>query len=122
MAKAKKRVAARKKSSKRGKASAKPARKKAAKRAMPKKAKSKVRRAGMSTTKPAAKKKRPPKTAARNAPRQVAEVPVETIIIDVIEEPVPGVVVVTEFESVSTAVPISPSGGSERGSGTGTEE
>jgi hypothetical protein len=44
MVKAKKRVAIRKKSSKRGKASAKPARKKAAKRTTPKKAKSKVRR------------------------------------------------------------------------------
>jgi hypothetical protein len=52
MAKAKKRVAPRKKSSKRGKASAKPARKKTAKRAMPKRAKS--RRAGMSATKSAA--------------------------------------------------------------------
>ena len=43
MAKAKKRVATRKKSSKRGKASAKHARKKAAKRMTPKQAKSKVR-------------------------------------------------------------------------------
>ena len=110
MAKAKKRVAARKKSSNRKKASAKPARRNSAKRATSKKAKSKVRRAGMSTTKPAAKKKRPPKTAARKAPRQVAEVPVETTIIDVIEEPVPGVVVVTEYESVRTATPILPGG------------
>jgi hypothetical protein len=73
MAKAKKRVAARKKSLKRGKASAKPARKIAAKHA--KKAKSKVQRAGTSAKKSAAKKKRPPETAER---RQVAEVPVET--------------------------------------------
>jgi hypothetical protein len=124
MAKAKKRIAARKKSSKRGKASAKLARKKATKRATSKKATSKVRRAGMSATKPAAKKKRPPKTAAREAPRQVAEVPVETTIIDVIEEPVPGVVVVTEYESVRTATPISPGGEAEGGEGTGpgTEE
>jgi hypothetical protein len=124
MAKAKRRAAARKKSSKRGKASVKPTRKKAAKRATPKKAKSKVRRAGMSATKPAAKKRRPPKTAARKTPRQVAEVPVETTIIDVIEEPVPGVVVVTEYESVRTATPISPGGEPERGEGTGrgTEE
>lgn len=106
MAKAKKRVAARKKSSKRGKASAKPARKKVAKRAAPKKSKSKVRRA--SATKPVAKKKRPPKTAARRAPTQVLEVPFETTVIDVIEEPVPGVVVVTEYESVRTGTPISP--------------
>jgi hypothetical protein len=46
----------------------------------------------------AAPKKQPPKTAAGKTPRQVADVPVETTIIDVIEEPVPGVVTVTEFE------------------------
>jgi len=108
MAKAKKRVAARKKSSKHGKASAKPARKKAAKRTTPKKPKFKVRHPGMSATKPAAKKKRRLKSAAREAPRQVMELPVETTIIDVIEEPVPGVVVVTEYESVRTAIPIDP--------------
>ena len=119
MAKAKKRVATRKKSPKRGKASAKPARKKAVKRATPKKPKSKVRRAGMSTTKPAVKKKRTPKTAARKVPRQVAEEPVEDTIIDVIEEPVPGLVVVTEYESIRTATPISPGGTAERSEGTG---
>jgi hypothetical protein len=79
MAKAKKRVAARKKSLKRSTAKAKPARKLAAKHVTPKKAKSKVRRAGIS-----AKKKRPPDTAER---RQVTEMPVETRVIDVIEEP-----------------------------------
>ena len=57
MAKAKR---ARNKSSKRGRASAKPARKKTGKRATPKRAKSKVRRADMSATKLATKKK-PPK-------------------------------------------------------------
>ena len=106
MAKAKKRIATRKKRSKRGKASAKPARKKAAKRTTLKKAKSKVRRAGSGAPKPAVKKKRPPKAAARKAPRQVV-VPVEDTIIDVIEEPVPGVVVVTEYELIRTATPIS---------------
>jgi hypothetical protein len=43
---------------------------------------------------------RPSKIAVRKAPRkalrQVVEVPVEDTIIDMIEEPVPGVVVVTE--------------------------
>ena len=104
MAKAKKRVATRKKSSKRGKASAKPARKKAAKRTTPKKAKSKVRRAARAAPKSLAKKKLPPKTAKapRKPPRQVVEIPVEDTIIDVIEEPVPGVVVVTEYESIRT--------------------
>ena len=88
MAKAKKRVAARKKSLKRSTAKAKPARKLAAKHVTPKKAKSKVRRAGMSAKKPAAEKKRPPDTAGR---RQVAQMPVETTVIDVIEKPAPGV-------------------------------
>jgi hypothetical protein len=88
MAKAKKRVATRKKASKRGKASAKPSRKKAAKRATP--------------------KKRPRKTAARLAPRKALgqKVPVvEDTIIDVIDEPVPGVVRVTEYETIRTATP-----------------
>ena len=111
MAKAKKRVATRKKSSKRGKPSAEPARKKAAKRTTPKKAKSKVQRAVRGAAKPMAKKQRPSKIAARKAPRkaprQVVEVPVEDTIIDVIEEPVPGVVVVTEYETIRTATPIS---------------
>ena len=125
MAKAKKRVATRKKSSKRGRASAEPAHKKATKRTTPRKAKSKVRRAGNGAPKPAVKKKRPPKTAARkaprNAPRQVV-VPVEDTIIDVIEEPVPGVVVVTEYESIRTATPISSGREPKRGAGPETEE
>ena len=125
MAKAKKRVATRKKNSKRGKASSKPARKKAAKRTASKKAKSKVRPAGKSATKPTAKKMQPPKTSARkvpiNVPRQVAEVQVETTIIDVIEEPVPGVVVVTEFESVQTTTPL-PEDGEGSGPAEGKEE
>ena len=83
MAKAKKRVTTRKKASKRGKASAKPARRKSAKRATP--------------------KKRPRKTAAKMAPRKAPRqrVPVvEDTIIDVIDEPVPGVVRVTEYETI----------------------
>ena len=116
MAKAKKRVAARKKSSKRGKASARPARKMAAKHATPKKAKSKIRRAGMSATKPVAKKKRPPETAER---RQVMEMPVTTTMIDVIEQPAPGAVVATEYESVRTTTSISPGGEPQRSEGTG---
>jgi hypothetical protein len=73
MAKAKKRVAPRKKSSKRGKAGAKLGRKMAAKHAKPKKAKSKVQRAGMSAKKRPAKKQRQPEA-------------VETTKIDVIDE------------------------------------
>jgi hypothetical protein len=114
MAKARKRV------SKRGKTSAEPIRKKkATKRATLTKAKSKVRRAGTRAPKLAAKKKRPPKTVAKKAPKQVAQVSTETTIIDVIEEPVPGVFVVTEYESVRTTAPISPGGEPERGEGIG---
>jgi hypothetical protein len=124
MAKAKKRVATRKKSSKRGKASAKPTRKAAAKRTTPA-AKSKVRPAGSGAPKPAVKKKRPPKTAARKAPRKAPRqvvVPVEDTIIDVIEEPAPSVVVVTEYESIRTDTPISSGREPKRGVGPETEE
>ena len=101
MAKAKKRVAARKQSSKRGKASAKvsakAARKIAAKRATPKKAKSRVRRAGMSARKSAASKRREPEMVEA---LPVAEMSVETTIIDVIEEPIPGLIAATEYHSI----------------------
>jgi len=94
MAKAK--IAARKKGSKRGKANLKPARKAAAKRTVVKKTKSKVRRARTTMT----KKQRPPKAAASEAsskiPNQMVEVPVQDTVIDVIEEPVPRGVDVTE--------------------------
>ena len=125
MAKAKKRVATRKKRSKRGKANAKPARKKAAKRTMPKGAKSKVGRAGRGAPKPAVKKKRPPKTAARKAPRKAPRkvvVPVEDTIIDVIDEPAPGVIRVTEYESIRTGTPISSGREPKRGAGPETDE
>jgi hypothetical protein len=106
MAKAKKRVA--RKSSKRGKASAKPAPKKVAKRA-PKKVKSKVRQPGRGALKSTVEKKRAPKIkvekAPRKAPRQRVKVPVEGTIIDVIDEPAPGVLRVTEYEMVRTQPP-----------------
>ena len=98
MAKAKKRVAMRKKASKRGKASAKPRRKKAGKRAPLKKRLSKA--AG--------------KTVPRKTPRQGAPV-VEDTIIDVIDEPIPGVVRVTEYETIRTVTP-------KRATGPETEE
>ena len=83
MAKAKKRIATRRKASKRGKASAKPKRKKAVKRAMP--------------------KRRPPKAkmTPKKAPRRGMPV-IEDTIIDVVDEPVPGVVRVTEYETIRT--------------------
>ena len=116
MAKPKKRVAVRKKGSKRGKASGKPARKKTTKHATVKKTKSKVQRAVMSAKKSPAKKKRPPLEMER---KPMAEMPVETTIIDVIEEPAPGVVTVAEYESVRAAISISTGGEHERGDGTG---
>ena len=117
MAKAKKRVAARKKSSKRGKASAKPARKMAAKHATPKKAKSQVQRAGTSAKRSAAKRKKPPKTVETG---QVAAMPVETTPMDVIEERATGVVAITEYESVQIAASISPGVEAERGEDIGS--
>ena len=110
MGKAKKRAAARKKSSKRGKASAKPARKKAAKHATLKK--SKAQRAGMSAKKSAARKKR---TREAVEARPVAEMPVETPIIDGIEETAPLAVAVTEYQSVQTAISSSTGGEPEGG-------
>ncbi len=98
MAKAKNRIVRRKKVSKRGKASAKPARAKAAKRAP--------------------SKKRPPKTVARRTPRKAPRygMPViEDTIIDVIDEPASGVVRVTEYETIRTITP-------KRGAGPETEE
>jgi len=88
MAKAKKPIATRKKTGKRGKVTGKPSRKRVAKRATP--------------------KKRPRKTTAkmvpRKAPRREGPV-VEDTIIDVIDEPVPGVVRVTEYETIRTVTP-----------------
>jgi len=98
MVKARKRLATRKKTSKRRKASAKPARKKTSKRATP--------------------KKRPLKAAAKTAPRKASRqgVPViEDTIIDVVDEPVPGVVRVMEYETIRTTTP-------KRGTGPETEE
>ena len=83
MAKAKKRIAKRKKPSKRGKAGVKRSRKKAAKRATPKKQ----------------PRKTTEKLAPRKAPRQKVPI-IEDMIIDVIDEPVPGVVRVTEYETI----------------------
>ena len=96
MAKAKRRIATRKKASKRGKAGAKSARKKVAKRAP--------------------LKKQPSKAAAKMAARKVPMAPiVEDTIIDVIDEPLPGVVRVTEYETIRTTTP-------KRGAGPATEK
>jgi hypothetical protein len=52
--------------------------------------------------------------APRRAPRRGAPV-IEDTIIDVIDEPVPGVVRVTEYETIRTTTP-------KRGTGPETEE
>ena len=54
--------------------------------------------------------------------RIAPEVPVEDTIIDVIEEPAPGVVVVTEYETIRTATPISSDREPKPLSGPETEE
>jgi hypothetical protein len=99
MAKARKRLATRKKSSKRGKVRVK----KAARPMRPKKRKSKVRQTGTRALKSIAKKKRPSKLAVKTAPRKAPIV--EDTIIDVMDEPVPGVVRVTEYETIRTVIP-----------------
>jgi|SRR5262249_31217207 hypothetical protein len=117
MAKAKKRVAARKKSSKRGNANAKPAHKMAAKHATLKKAKSRVQRGGASAKKPAVKRKKPPKMVETT---QVLAMPVETAPMDVIEQRATGVVAITGYESVEIATSVSPGVEPERGEDIGS--
>ena len=108
MAKRTKRVAARKMKSRGGKARTKVLRKKAVKRAAPKKAKKAAKK---TAKRPAPKARRGSVTMRQEGARkqkkslQPAAGVVEGAIIDVIEERVPGVVSVTEFEAVSVAVP-----------------
>jgi hypothetical protein len=112
MAKTKSSVAARKKSTKRGKASAKPARKKTAKKTTTRatakpKAKSKVRRAAKSVTKPAAKKQRPKEVAVaeKSVGLEKSVETIETTIIAAVEAPTPTVVAVEEMIAVATSTP-----------------
>jgi hypothetical protein len=102
MAKAKKRIATPKNATKRRKASTKSARTRVSKR---RKASAK---AGRKKAARHATPKRPwkttAKTASRKAPGRKAPV-VEDTIIDVIDEPVPGVVRVTEYEAISMTSP-----------------
>ena len=49
-------------------------------------------------------------------------VPVEDTIIDVIDEPAPGVIRVTEYESIRTATPVSSGREPKRRVGPETEE
>ncbi len=106
MANRTKRVATRKMKSRGSKARTKVLRKKAAKRAAPKKAKKAAKK---TAERPATKARRGGVTRTRARKQKQSLRPaagtVETAIIDVIEEPVPGVVTVTEFEATSLAVP-----------------
>jgi hypothetical protein len=112
MAKAKKRVA--RKASKRRKASSGSARRRVTKRVALKKANSKTRKPPRSVRKAAAKKKRTTKTVAKRAPRKLPSqtIRVEDTIVDVIDEPAPGVTRVTEYETVRAIAP-EPNGDSE---------
>jgi hypothetical protein len=125
MAKRKKPVAARKPSLKRGNARRKNLRN--AKRPAPKKAKksakktarqvaTKVRRGGITAKAPARKKKQ------SLAPAPEMEMPIETTIIDVIEEPAPGVMVITEFESIRVGLPDSNEKNKDQDSARKSEE
>ena len=60
------------------------------------------------TIRPRAKRTAPKKTGPRptEPPRQPAGATEEAVIVDIIEEPAPGVVVVTEFASVQTTTPL----------------
>ena len=96
MAKRKKRVAARKAKLKRGNAPSK-TRKKVAKRPAPKKAKK--------TGRPSKPSAGLAKRARERQQRQPARPTVKDTVIDIVDEPVPGVLRVTEIEEVSVAVP-----------------
>jgi hypothetical protein len=120
MAKRKRRAVAQKKAAaKRGKARArvKSTRRKVAKRAGGK------TKAKKQTIGSRAKRTAPKKTGPRptEPPRQPAGATEEAVIIDIIEEPAPGVVVVTEFASVQTTTPL-PEGGEGSGLAEGKEE
>jgi hypothetical protein len=105
---AKTKVATRKKGSKRRNASTKVKRKSAARRATTKKVKLKVRRGGGVARKSMTRRHRARKAAASKLSRktlnQVVEAPVKETIIDAIEEPVAGVIDVTEAQTVATAI------------------
>jgi RNA polymerase primary sigma factor len=91
--------------------SAKTSAKKTAQRAA---AKTKARKPGI---KPRARQVAPKKVSPRptKSSRRAAAATEETVIVDIVEEAVPGVVVVTEFESVRTSGPEAPSPQSEGG-------
>jgi hypothetical protein len=93
-----------------------PARKVKARRKLPKRAKTAKRQAAERLVKAKPKRKvskaKPTRSVAKKSasrppmtPTQPSTLQTETTIVDVIEEPVPGVVVVTEFEETHTRRP-----------------
>ena len=106
MAKRTKRVAARKMKSRGGKARGKALRKKATKRAAPKKRQTVTKKARKVTAK--ARRRRVASRTRARPKKQIlkpAAGAVETTIVDVIEEPVPGIVTVTEFQAERIVLP-----------------
>ncbi len=107
MAKRKKRVAARKIKSKGGKTRSKALRKKATERAAPRRARKPVKK----TAKKVATKARRVGAIGKKRVYEQKQIlkpaagTVETTIVDVIEEPFPGIVTVTEFEAESIVLP-----------------
>ena len=95
MAQRKKRGAARKATLKRGRAPKRPTRTKTAKRVAAKTTPKK--RVTKAKAKRAVTKKAP--TKAPGPPPQQGDAAAETVIVDVVEKPVPGVTVITEFEA-----------------------
>jgi len=80
--------------------------KKAAKRGVAK-TKSKKRATRKQATRPGPKRPSAKKAAAKKVSRlkQRKAPPAETILLDVVEEPTPGVLIVTEFETTRTRSP-----------------
>lgn len=120
MAKGSKGVATRRRRSKGRKVSAMSARKKAAKRGKAKQGGSKVRPANVSARKKSPSKLAETKTARKKAGGPAVGLPIEETIIDVIEEPVPGTIMITEYETVRTSNSVS--SGSETNRGPETEK
>lgn len=104
MPKTKKRATARKNSTKRGKASVRPARKKTSTRATAQDPKSKVRRVAKRPTKRTAEKLAPVETKPI-----VADAIIETTVVTATEKPTGGIVIVEEHASA----PATPSASSE---------
>jgi hypothetical protein len=94
-----------------------PARKKVAKRAgrkaLRKKAAKRAAVKAKSKKRAARKKAAVPTMEARQQPAEAVAEIIETTVVDIVEEPAPGVVVVTEIETVETIKPAEDDEGSD---------